>query len=94
MGIVAYEHTPVTVSDKRAVVVSGTSGIRQAIVLGFAGEGTDVIATSRSEDAVAETADAIEGRGASTDRVTYDVADAGSLERLREKGVDAFGGST
>jgi NAD(P)-dependent dehydrogenase (short-subunit alcohol dehydrogenase family) len=90
--MVAYEHTPVTVSDKRAVVVGGTSGIGQAIALGFATEGADVIATSRSEDAVEETADAIEDRGANTARVTCDVTDADSLERLRETAVDEFGG--
>jgi len=90
--MVAYEHTPVTVTDKRAVVVGGTSGIGQAIALGFATEGADVIATSRSEDAVAETADAIEERGGNTARVTCDVTDADSLERLRETAVDKFGG--
>jgi len=54
--MVAYEHTPVSVDGKRAVVVGGTSGIGQAIALGFASEGADVVATSRTEDAVDETA--------------------------------------
>ncbi len=88
----SYAHTPVTVSDKRAVVVGGTSGIGQAIALGFAEEGADVIATSRREAAVEETAAAIEDRGANTARVTCDVTDAATLETVRETAEDAFGG--
>jgi len=90
--MVAYEHTPVSVEGKRAVVVGGTSGIGQAIALGFASEGADVVATSRTEDAVEETADAIEDLGANTARVTCDVTDRASLDAVRETAVDAFGG--
>jgi NAD(P)-dependent dehydrogenase (short-subunit alcohol dehydrogenase family) len=90
--MVGYEHTPVTVSGKRAVVVGGTSGIGQAIALGYASEGADVVATSRSEDAVAKTADAVEAHGAETIRATCDVTDPDSLEAVRDATVDAFGG--
>ncbi|GAA0301801.1 SDR family NAD(P)-dependent oxidoreductase [Halarchaeum salinum] len=90
--MVTYEHTPVSVADKRAVVVGGTSGIGQAIALGFASEGADVIATSRSEEKVAETSDALEALGAETARVTCDVTDPGSLEVVRETAVETFGG--
>lgn len=90
--MVEYDHTPVTVDGKRAVVVGGTSGIGQAIALGFASEGADVVATSRTETAVEETADAIESYGVDTARVTCDVTDADSLERVREATVDALGG--
>jgi NAD(P)-dependent dehydrogenase (short-subunit alcohol dehydrogenase family) len=87
-----YEHTPVSVQNKRAVVVGGTSGIGQAIALGFAAEGADVIATSRDEDSVEETADAIADRGANTARVTCDVTRPATLERVRETAVETFGG--
>lgn len=90
--MVRYEHTPVTVEGKRAVVVGGTSGIGQAIALGFASEGADVVATSRREDAVVETADAIEDRGARTARVTCDVTDGETLAELRETTLEALGG--
>ncbi|WP_135303938.1 SDR family NAD(P)-dependent oxidoreductase [Haloarcula amylovorans] len=90
--MVSYEHTPVTVADKRAVVVGGTSGIGQAIALGFASEGADVIATSRSEDAVEATATEIEGYGVDTARVTCDVTEAETLDEVRETAEDAFGG--
>jgi NAD(P)-dependent dehydrogenase (short-subunit alcohol dehydrogenase family) len=90
--MVAYEHTPVTVADKRVVVVGGTSGIGQAIALGFASEGADVVPTSRTEEAVAATAAAIEDRGGDTVRVTCDVTEPETLEAAREAAVDALGG--
>ncbi|WP_226479383.1 SDR family NAD(P)-dependent oxidoreductase [Natrinema amylolyticum] len=90
--MVDYQHSPVTVSGKRAVVIGGTSGIGQAIALGFAEEGADVIATSRDETKVAETAAEIEDRGVETARVTCDVTESDSLERVRETAVDELGG--
>lgn len=90
--MVDYEHTPVSVRDKRAVVIGGTSGIGQAIALGFAEEGADVIATSRSEEKVAETAAAIEERGVQTAQVTCDVTDPDSLDEVRQTALDTFGG--
>lgn len=87
-----YEHTPVSVAGKRAVVVGGTSGIGQAIAMGFAAGGADVIATSRSEGPVAETADAIEAHGVETARVTCDVTDGDSLDRVAETAEDTLGG--
>lgn len=91
--MVSYEHTPVSLADKRAVVVGGTSGIGQAIALGFAAEGADVIATSRSEDAVEETAAAIEEYGVDTARVTCDVTEPATLDALRETAVEELGGT-
>lgn len=90
--MVEYEHTPVSVCDKRAVVVGGTSGIGQAIALGFATEGADVIATSRDEEKVAKTASALKNRGACTVQVTCDVTNPESLERVRDVALDTFGG--
>lgn len=90
--MVEYEHTPVTVDGKRAVVVGGTSGIGQAIALGFAEDGADVIATSRGEEKVNATADELEARGAETARVTCDVTDRDSLAEVRETAVETFDG--
>jgi NAD(P)-dependent dehydrogenase (short-subunit alcohol dehydrogenase family) len=87
-----YEHTPVSVSDKRAVVVGGTSGIGEAITLGFGAEKADVLATSRSKENVETTADALEERGANTVRVTCDVTDTATLKTVRETAVEEFGG--
>lgn len=87
-----YEHEPVSVRGKRAVVVGGTSGIGQAIALGFAVDGADVIATSRRDGPVEETASMLEERGARTARVTCDVTDAASLGRVRDVAVEELGG--
>jgi len=87
-----YEHTPVTVEGKRAVVVGGTGGIGEAIALGFASEGADVVATSRTPEKVATTAEALRERGAETAEVTCDVTDPDSVEHLREATVETLGG--
>lgn len=85
-------HGFVTVADKRAVIVGGTSGIGEAIAHGYATDGADVIATSRSRDAVEETAADLEERGATTARITCDVTDRDSLDAVRDRAVDKFGG--
>lgn len=87
-----YTHTPVSVAGKRIVVVGGTSGLGRAMSVGFAADGADVIATSRGEDAVSETADLIESHGADTARVTCDVTDSDSLEAVREVAEAELGG--
>jgi NAD(P)-dependent dehydrogenase (short-subunit alcohol dehydrogenase family) len=78
---------------KSAVVLGGTSGIGRAIALGLADAGADVVASSRTPDSVEQVARQIEARGRRTLRATSDVADRGSLERLREK-VEAELGPT
>ena len=87
-----YTHTPVTVEGKRAVVVGGTSGIGRAIALAFAADGADVIAASRTEETVADTAASLRDLGADTTELTCDVTDRESVERLRRDAFDAFGG--
>lgn len=86
-----YEHRPVTVGGKTAVVIGGTSGIGEAIALGFATEGADVVATSRSEDKVADTADALRELGATTIEQTCDVTDRESVTALHDAVLNEFG---
>jgi len=85
-------HTPVTVEGKTAVLVGATSGIGRAIALAFAEEGADVVATSRSEERVVETADEIRNRGADTLEVTCDATERADLTALRDAVLDAFDG--
>jgi NAD(P)-dependent dehydrogenase (short-subunit alcohol dehydrogenase family) len=87
----SYDHSPVTVEGKNAVVIGGTSGLGEAIALGFAAEGADVIATSRTESKVASVTERIRDRGGETVAQTCDVTDRDSLIDLRETAADTFG---
>ena len=78
-------------SGKTAVVVGGTSGIGRTLALGLADAGADVVVVGRRGDAVHETAAAIEARGRRTLRLTADVIDRASLERVREACLQSFG---
>jgi len=74
-----------------AVVVGGTQGIGRAIALGLASAGADVVATSRSPEAVGQMADELEACGRRTLRMVSDVADRGSLEALHDAVLREFG---
>jgi NAD(P)-dependent dehydrogenase (short-subunit alcohol dehydrogenase family) len=78
-------------TGKTAVVVGGTSGIGKAISLGLADAGADVVASARRSQQVEETAVEIESRGRKTLRLTSDMQDRGSLERLLAETIAAFG---
>ena len=78
-------------AGKSAVVVGGTSGIGLAMAIGLAEAGADVVATSRRAEQVDQTAAAIEAAGGRALRLTSDVADRASLEKLCAATIDAFG---
>jgi NAD(P)-dependent dehydrogenase (short-subunit alcohol dehydrogenase family) len=84
-------YAPLGLVGKVAVVVGGTSGIGRALSLGLAEAGADVVPSSRREGEVASTAAEIETRGRRSLRVVSDVTDRGSLQRLRDAAVEAFG---
>jgi NAD(P)-dependent dehydrogenase (short-subunit alcohol dehydrogenase family) len=71
-----------SLEGKVAVVTGGTSGIGLALSLGLAEAGADVIATSRRQQQVDDTAKEIEARGRRTLRLASDVGDRASLEEL------------
>jgi NAD(P)-dependent dehydrogenase (short-subunit alcohol dehydrogenase family) len=76
---------------KCAVVIGGTSGIGCAISVGLASAGANVVASSRSKEAVDSVADEIEGMGRETLRMTADVLSRSSLQALHDSVVSAFG---
>jgi len=76
---------------KCAVVVGGTSGIGKAIALGLASAGANVVASSRSKQAVEDFAADLEARGSKTLRLPSDVLDRRSLQRLHDSVLETFG---
>ena len=78
-------------AGKCAVVVGGTSGIGKAIALGLAAAGANVVASSRSKNAVDVVANCLEARGSKTLRIPSDVLDRASLQRLHNAVLSAFG---
>lgn len=80
-----------SLEGKCAVVVGGTSGIGRAIALGLASAGANVVASSRSEEAVNDLAKCLEARGSKTLRIASDVLDRGSLQHLHDEILSSFG---
>ncbi len=76
---------------KVAVVVGGSSGIGKTLALGLAQAGADVVASARRMELVKTLADEIEALGRRSLRVTCDVADRESLEKLLKECVATFG---
>jgi len=69
--------------EKRVVVVTGASrGIGRAVAIALAGPGCDVVVNYRSgADAAAETAAAIEARGARPHLAAFDIADGEAVKQ-------------
>jgi NAD(P)-dependent dehydrogenase (short-subunit alcohol dehydrogenase family) len=78
-------------AGKCAVVVGGTSGIGKAIALGLASAGANVVASSRSKQAVEALANCLEARGGKTLRIPSDVLDRASLQHLHDATLSSFG---
>jgi NAD(P)-dependent dehydrogenase (short-subunit alcohol dehydrogenase family) len=85
----AYKQLDLTA--KVAIVVGGSSGIGKTIALGLAQAGADVVASARRMELVQALADEIESLGRRSLRVTCDVADRDSLDRLLQACLGAFG---
>jgi len=90
-GLSSMAYSKLELNGKVAVVVGGTSGIGRAIAHGFAEAGADVIPTSRRAEQVEAAAQEIEQLGRRSLRVTSDVSDRESLERVLSEAVQAFG---
>jgi NAD(P)-dependent dehydrogenase (short-subunit alcohol dehydrogenase family) len=84
-------YKPLDLEGKVAVVVGGSSGIGKTIALGLAQGGADVVASARRMELVKALADEIESLGRRSLRVTCDVDDRESLEKLLKDCMAAFG---
>ena len=82
--------TNISLANKVAVIIGGTSGIGRTLSLGFAEAGADVIASARHQQNVDEVAADIEARGRQTLRLTSDLCDRASLERLAAACLERF----
>jgi NAD(P)-dependent dehydrogenase (short-subunit alcohol dehydrogenase family) len=80
-----------SLAGKCAVVVGGTSGLGKAIALGLASAGANVVASSRSKEAVEALANCLEAHGGKTLRIPSDVLDRASLQRLHDATLSTFG---
>ncbi|HEX3694481.1 MAG TPA: glucose 1-dehydrogenase [Polyangia bacterium] len=84
-------HPALDLTGRAAVVIGGTSGIGRTLALGLAQAGADVIPSSRRQSEVDATAAEIEALGRRSLRVTSDVKERGSLDRLLAMSLAAFG---
>jgi NAD(P)-dependent dehydrogenase (short-subunit alcohol dehydrogenase family) len=84
-------YKPLSLENRVAVVIGGTTGIGRAISLGFAEAGADVVASARRMEQVESVAAEIEERGQKSIRATCDVLDLQSLEDLRDRVIASFG---
>lgn len=84
-------YRPLSLENRVAVVIGGTTGIGRAISLGFAEAGADVVASARRMEQVESVAAEIEERGRKSIRATCDVLDLRSLENLRDRVIASFG---
>jgi NAD(P)-dependent dehydrogenase (short-subunit alcohol dehydrogenase family) len=84
-------YSSLELNGKVGVVIGGTSGIGRAIARGMAEAGADVVPTSRRMEHVEAAARDIEERGHRSLRITSDVSDRSSLQRVLDESVKAFG---
>jgi NAD(P)-dependent dehydrogenase (short-subunit alcohol dehydrogenase family) len=82
--------TTLSLANRVAVVVGGTTGIGRSISLGLARAGADVVAAARRAAEVDAVAAEIEALGRRTLRASADVTDRATLERLRDQVLGAF----
>ena len=74
-----------------AVVIGGTSGLGQAIAVGLAEAGADVVASGRREALVREMCGRITSAGRRSLTATVDVRQRGAIDAFRDAVVGRFG---
>lgn len=77
--------------DKIAIVTGSSKGIGEAIALGFAAEGADVLLAARTEDLLEEVAEKVRALGRCAVPVVTDVTDEDAVKRMVARAQEAFG---
>jgi NAD(P)-dependent dehydrogenase (short-subunit alcohol dehydrogenase family) len=80
-----------SLEGKVSVVTGASRGLGRAIAIALAEAGSDVAAVARSESAIAETAEAVRGRGRRALSVPCDVHDFNSVAATVDRIIDEFG---
>jgi len=78
-------------NGKVAVVIGGSSGIGKTLARGIAQAGADVVPTARRFELLGTVADEIESIGRRSLRISSDVTDRDSIERLLKTVVEQLG---
>ncbi|MCK5517227.1 MAG: SDR family oxidoreductase [Desulfobulbaceae bacterium] len=78
-------------AGKVAVVVGGTGGIGEALSLGLAEAGADVVSTSRNSAKVADISNKIKALGRNTFEIQTDATSEKDIRTLSEKSLEFYG---
>ncbi|MHB9288900.1 SDR family NAD(P)-dependent oxidoreductase [Halobacteriales archaeon Cl-PHB] len=81
-----------TFDDEVAIVTGGSRGIGEAVAVGLAEAGADVVPVARSEDALEATADRIEAAGGDALAIPLDVTDEAAVQACFDEVEETFGG--
>ena len=81
-----------SLKNKTAVVIGGTSGIGLTLAIGLAEGGANVVPTGRRAELVEVAAEQIRKRGQRSLALTCDVMDRGSMQQLLDQAAKEFGG--
>ncbi len=82
---------PLSLCDRVAVVIGGTSGIGRAMALGLAQAGADVVSTGRRVEQIDEVASLIQSMGRRTLRQACDQNHRDQIETLLAKTCESLG---
>lgn len=75
---------------KTILITGGSSGIGEALALGYAQPGARLILTGRNQERLADVAKACQGKGADTHTALIDVADRAAMCDMIERFDDQF----
>ena len=80
-----------SLDGKKAVVTGAASGLSQAIAIGFAGAGADLVIADINHDGLNETARSIRALGQKAEVCPCDIADEAAVEALFKRVDAAYG---